>query len=157
MQQRKPLTIYDLETLIDAAERIISTAQFNFMDYDEEGNYIVQSISHEDHSTLRNRWLDGMKKSYLCFRYNEELHDISFQEAIELPLATIKDKYLKDYLYKLRNILRKDSADFIFQVIPNDIPDSYLDDLLALRWKENLKLWTIQWGMKKKQINDLVD
>ena len=27
----------------------------------------------------------------------------------------------------------------------SEISDEYLDNLMALRYKENLKLWTIQW------------
>jgi len=35
-------------------------------------------------------------------------------------------------------------------VVPEEVPDSYLDDLLALRWRENLKLWTIQWARSQE-------
>lgn len=27
----------------------------------------------------------------------------------------------------------------------------FLDNLLALRWRENLKLWTIQWDREKRE------
>lgn len=75
-----------------------------------------------------------------------------------MPLQEIKGEYLKDVLPVARGILRKDTSDFgdCF-VVSDEVPDSYLDDLLALRWRENLKLWTMQWEREKKEKEDAND
>ena len=149
--QRRVLSIYNLEELNDAAEYIISTAQFNFADFDDDGNYIAFDMYAEERSVWRDRWFEESRNHYLCFRHNEELHRISFADAVEMSLAEIKENYLKKHLRKLRNILRKDPAYLNGFVVSNDVPDSYLDDLLALRWKENLKLWAMQWDKKRNK------
>lgn len=156
MQQRKPLTIYDLEALTNAAEYIISTAQFNFIDYDDDGNYISYGAPQEERAARRKKWIAGMKTHYLCFRENEELHSIGFQDALEMPLFEIKEKYLKKHMTKLRNMLRKDSVDLNMAPVSDDVPDSYLEDLLAMTWKETLKLWAIQWdkGWNKMKVSE---
>ena len=55
----------------------------------------------------------------------------------------------------MRGILRKDTSAFgdLF-VVSDEVPDDYLDDLIALRWRENLKLWTIQWDKEKNDGED---
>ena len=45
--------------------------------------------------------------------------------------------------------MRKGTVEYGITV-SSEVPDSYLDDPLALRWRENLKLWTMQWEDKKK-------
>lgn len=157
MQQRKPLTIYDLEALTDAAEYIISTAQFNFIDYDDDGNYIAYGMSREDRNAKREAWIAGMKTHYLCFRENEELRSIGFHNALHLPLSEIKEKYLKEHMAKLCNMLRKDSEDLNMAPISDDVPDSYLEDVLALAWKATLKLWAIQWDKDWNNPKDFVE
>ena len=142
------LNIYNLEQLNDAAEYIISSAQFTFPNFDDDGNYIVHIHSPEERHAYLTDWLSQSKTHYLCFRENEELHQLSFNDALEIPLSEVKEKYLKDYLRKLRNILRKGTMGLGY-VVSESVPDEYLDNLLALRWKENLKLWTIQWQHKK--------
>ena len=69
-----------------------------------------------------------------------------------MPLDEIKEKYLKDVLPMMRGILRKDTSAFgdLF-VVSDEVPDSYLDDLLALRWRENLKLWAMQWDKERQK------
>ena len=142
------INIYDLEQLNDAAEYIISSAQFTFPNFDDDGNYITHIHSPEERHAYLTDWLGQSKTHYLCFRENEELHKLSFNDALEIPLSEVKGKYLKDYLRKLRNILRKGTTELGY-VVSQSVPDEYLDNLLALRWKENLKLWTIQWQHKK--------
>ena len=137
------LTIYDLEALHDAAEHIISTAQFNFFQFDEDGNYIYMSV--EDRHALLEDWINASKNHYLCFRENNELHQINPYDAMEMSLAEIKEKYLKDYLKKLCMILRKDAADLNGVTVSDEVPDSYLEDMIALRWRGNLVLWAMQW------------
>jgi len=149
--ERKVLTIYDLEDLNYAAEYIISTAQFKFYEFDEDGNDIAFGMRPEEHYARLQEWIEESKNHYLCFRYNEELHQIGFYDALDMTLSEVKEKYLKDYLKKLRNILRKDPAWMNGVVVSANVPDSYLDDLLALRWLENLKLWAIQWDKSRER------
>ena len=157
MQQRKPLTIYDLEALSDAAEYIISTAQFNFIDYDDDGNYIAYGMPQEERAARREEWIAGMKTHYLCFRENEELRSIGFHDALHLPLSEIKERYLKAHMTKLRNMLRKDSVDLNMAPVSDDVPDSYLEDLLATAWRTTLKLWAIQRDKEWNKPKDFKD
>ncbi len=62
----------------------------------------------------------------------------------------IIDKFLKPYLNKARNMMRKGSYDFTPLKVSDDISAEYLDNLFALRYKENLKLWTIQFDDEKE-------
>lgn len=146
----RELTVYDIEELNNAAEYIISSAQFNFCDFDEDGNYIALDMYEEERKLWREKWLEEAAGNYLCFRDNAELRTIDFGDALEMTLSGIKEKYIGRYLRKLRNILRKDPMYMNDFTIPYEIPDSYLDDLLAIRWRENLKLWIMQWRHKQE-------
>lgn len=147
------LTVWDLEDLHYIAEEVIVKLRYEASSYDDEGNYIPLTLSGEDREDFISRAIqyeiEHESTDYLNFRENEELRRISFSKALDMPLETIKEIYLKDVLAKARNILRKDSM-FLGCVPSPEIPDSYLDDLLALRWRENLKLWTIQWEDKER-------
>lgn len=78
--------------------------------------------------------------------------DLHFQaEALDMPLSVIRETYLKDVLTKARNILRKGTLQCGDYTISDEVPDSYLDDLLALRWRENLKLCAVQWKKYKEE------
>lgn len=152
MRAPKVVTIYDLEDLHYMAETVIVDLRYRLYDYDEEGNWVwdsYESMTEEERYALREanmeRWAREMKTSYLQFRYNEELRKISFVEALEMPLQTIKEKYLKDVLVKARNILRKGTMECSMMVVSDEVPDSYLDDLLAYRWRGNLVLWAMRW------------
>lgn len=150
---RKTLSVWDLEDLHYIAEEVIVKLRFDRCFYDDEGNYLFDNLSEEEFENLYTQARDYRSEhrntDYLNFRENEELRRISFSKALDMPLETIKEIYLKDVLNKARNILRKDSM-FLGCVPSPEIPDSYLDDLLALRWRENLKLWTIQWEDKER-------
>ena len=149
--EKRVLTIYDLEDIQNAAEYIVSSLQFNGYQYDEQGNYIADELRKE--GELENRfeaWRAGVKTNPLCFRENEQFRTIPFVDALEMPLKEIKEQYLAQYLPMMRGILRKGTMEY--GIVPSEeIPDSYLDDLLALRWRENLKLWAMQWDHKRKE------
>lgn len=150
MIEKEILTIYDLEGLQNTAEYIVSSVQFNGMSYDEQGNYIADRLTEEELEKRMKAWKTGAKSNPLCFRKNEQLRALSFRDALEMPLKEIKEIYLVQYMSMLRGILRKGTMEY--SVVPSEeIPDSYLDDLLALRWRENLKLWTMQWECKRKE------
>ncbi len=103
-------------------------------------------------------WKELRHNNFLDFRENEELQKISFSEALYMPLETIKEKYLKDVLPKARGIMRKGTMTILCPyAVSDELPDSFLDDLLALRWRENLKLWTIQWDQDKEQSGEKRD
>lgn len=146
--KQKQLTVNDLEQLNDAAEYIVSSAQFLFPSYNDEGEYIGQISTNEERMCRIERWYLQASSHPLCFRQNEELRKITFHDALYMPLSEVKEKYLKDHMAKLRSILRKGTIEQEFSVA-DSVPDDYLEDLLALRWKENLKLWTIQWENDK--------
>jgi len=150
------VTIYDLEELHELVEEVIIQMRISPYCYDEDGSYIALTFSDADREAVITTWLEGRKTNYLCFRENEELHKISFSEALDMSLETIKEKYLRTHLKKMRCILRKGLAE-LSMAVSDDVPDAYLDDLLALRWKENLKLWTIQWDQKKSEQSSKAD
>ena len=142
--ESKVLTLYDLGDLNRTAEEVITTAQFRFWEIDEDGNHIVFGTSSEERHVRLLDWVEESKNNYLCFRMNEELHQIRAQEALNMTFSEAKERYLKRYLKKLRNILRKDTL-YAGVIVPENIPDSYLDDLLAMKWLDALRLWAVQW------------
>ena len=44
-----------------------------------------------------------------------------------------------------------ETAKFTVKAVGDDVPDSFLDDLLALRWKENLKLWLTYFSCSEEK------
>ena len=146
------LTVWDLEDLHFVAEDVITGLRFNRYYFDDGGNYIMDRIPKEAWHEIFEKERASAKTNYLNFLENEELHQITFHDAVHMPLDEIKEKYLKDILPVARGILRKDTSAFgDFFVVSDEVPDSYIDDLLALRWKENLKLWTMQWDKDKEK------
>lgn len=152
------LGVWDQEDLHNVAETVIVDLRYRRYYFDDEGNYIMDQLSKEEREEAFEKHDANARKDYLNFRANEELHQLSFRDAFYMPLEDIKEKYLKDVLPVARGILRKDTRDFGYLfVVSDEVPDSYLDDLLALRWRENLKLWTIQWDKDKEQTDDRSD
>lgn len=146
------LSIWDREELHNVAEDVIVGLRYCRHRYDDEGNYIMHQLSKKERLALFEKFDAIAKKDYLNFDENEDLHQLSFHDARYMPLEEIKEKYLKDVLPVARGILRKDTTDFGYLfVVSDEVPDSYIDDLLALRWRENLKIWTIQWDNDKSK------
>lgn len=148
------LTVWDLEELCSLAEEVIIRLRDELAWYDDQGNRLFDSLSGKEReefaSSAAIHDLIHRGTNYLDFRSSGELHRLSFSDALELPLDTIKETYLKDILPKARHILRKDSL-LLGRAPSDEIPDSYLDDLLALRWREGLRLWAIQWDDRKEK------
>lgn len=148
MRNAREMNIYDLEGLQAIAEDIIVSAQHSYWNYDDEGNYL--DISEDERDRRMFEWIENIKDQPLCVRKCEALKKLSFYDVLDMPLKEIKETFLKDYLRTLRGIFRKGTGNF--EHVPSeDIPDEYLDDLLALKYKEYLKLWTMQWDMVKKR------
>ena len=146
------LTVWDLEELHFIAEDVITGLRYERFCFDSDGNYIMDKIPKETWPELIEKAHANARTDYLNFRENEELHRLTFHDAVRMPLDEIKEKYLKGILPVARGILRKDTSAFgDFFVVSDEVPDSYIDDLLALRWKENLKLWTMQWDKVKEK------
>lgn len=146
------LSIWDQEDLHNVAEDVIVGLRYHRYYFDDEGNYIMRQLSEKERHAVYEKCGANAKNDYLNFDENEELHQLSFHDALYMPLEEIKEKYLKDVLPVARGILRKDTTDFgYFFVVSDEVPDSYIDDLLALRWRENLKIWTIQWDRDKRK------
>lgn len=146
--QQKILGLHDIEDLSYLAEEVLQEIRFNGYRYDDEGNTIFSSMSEEEITSKCVEFLEDSKNNYLEFRDNEVLKKISFSEAFEMELSEIKDKYLKNILKKARGIMRKASLP-ISMLFLDEIDDEYLDNLLAIRWRENLKLWIIHWSFEE--------
>lgn len=122
--------------------------------YDDDGNHIAETYINQDEE-YSDRKIDDIwknhkehrKESYLNFRENEELRKISFSDACNMSLQEIKNKYLASILGKAKNIMRKGTL-HPYDIPSPNIPDEYLEDLFALLWREDLKIWAIQWDKK---------
>ncbi len=156
MKGAKVLTVWDQEELHFIAEEVIVNLRHELYWYDDNGKRAFEGLRDEKRTAAM---IQAIKKQqslgnedYLNFPDNETLHRITFSEALEMPLTTIKETYLREVLPKARNIMRKGTMVFLYEV-SEEVPDSYLDDLLALRWRENLKLWTMQWehGQERRE------
>ncbi len=149
--QPNELDITDIEGLHYLADYVLSMLEMSGYLYDEEGNNIVEyhidQGGKDSDSKLEAIWKTHnahRMESYLNFRENEELHKISFSDVCNLSFEEIKNKYLSDILQKARNIMRKGTL-HPFDVPSPKISDEYLDNLLALCWRDDLKLWAIRW------------
>lgn len=148
------LTIWDQEDLHYNAEELLLYLRSHFYWYDAEGDNIFLGLPEEERDAALTEAFRRQEalgdRNYLDIPENHELRKITFFDAMHMPLEEIKEKYLKFFLPKARNMLRKGSP-FYFGVVSDEVPDSYLDDLLALRWRENLKLWTIRWDERREK------
>jgi len=149
MRGAKALTVWDQEELHYVAEEVIVGLRHVLYWYDDDGNSALEGLQGEARAAAMFQALEKQEQlgdeDYLNIPENERLRQLTFSDALEMPLRTIKEKFLKDVLPKARNIMRKGTMVYDC-VVPEEVPDSYLDDLLALRWRENLKLWTMQWA-----------
>jgi len=156
MHGQRALTIWDQEELHYVAEEVIVRLRHELYWYDDNGKRAFEGLRGEERAAAMFQALEKQDQlgdeNYLNFPENERLRQITFSEALGMPLRTINETYLKDVLPKARNIMRKGTMVFQYEV-SEEIPDSYLDDLLALRWRENLKLWTMQWehGLERRE------
>ncbi len=140
----------DIENLNFLAEEVLMQLRYEGYRFDNEGNdkfpYQENNDNKEARDAAMRAWVDSLNEDHsLEFRDNRTLQQITFGEALEMPYTEIKENYLKDYLPMMRALMRKDNLCVGYSV-SDDVSDDFLDDLMALRWKENLKLWTMQWG-----------
>ena len=149
------LTVWDLEDLHYIAEEVLIRLRHDLYWYDDEGEDVFSGLTGKEreqailHALARQEELGD--RHYLDFQGNRELQRLTFHDALEMPLETIREKYLDYVLPKARNILRKGTL--VYGVtVSDEVPDRYLDDLLALRWRENRKLWTMQWDHQKRRM-----
>jgi len=149
MKGARVLTVWDQEELHFVAEEVLVKLRHALYSYDDSGERAFENLREEERAAAMCQAIEKQERlgneDYLNFPENEELRRITFSEALEMPLAVIKETYLKDVLPKARNIMRKGTMVFLYEV-SEEVPDRYLDDLLALRWRENLKLWAVQWA-----------
>lgn len=142
----------DIENLNYLAEEVLMQLRYEGYRYDDEGNDKFPYQEGNENSDTRlaamQVWMESLKEDHpLEFRDNRKLQGITFGEALEMSFAEIKEKYIKDYLPMMRALMRKDNLCIGYSV-SDEVTDDFLDDLMALRWRENLKLWTMQWGHK---------
>lgn len=151
------LNYEDLENLNFLAEDVLHELRFNYYFYNDDGDCIKYDNSENKDILLeKNIQLLNDEKHYLEFRNNKELKKISFAEAVKISHKELIDKYLGRYLAKARGIMRKGSFPLTLMKVSNDISDEYLNNLFALRFKENLKLWTKYWEIERNE-NGKVD
>lgn len=144
----KVLTVWNQEELHYVAEEVIVQLRYRSYSFDEKGNWIYDKLTEDERREGLERQIST--PGFLDFGENEALRRINFGEALYMPFSDIKESYLKDVLPKARSILRKGTLEYGC-VVSDEVSDSYLDDLLALRWRENLKLWTMQWDTAKRR------
>lgn len=138
---RRLLTMHDFEELNELAEEVITTLWFVRCFYDEKtATDLSLSLSKEQLTEHLRQQIETAKFDYLNFAENEELQQFTFIEALKLSFQEIKEKYLKDTLPFARKLMREDPRLDYQAVVTEEVADDFLDDLLALRWKENLKL-----------------
>lgn len=89
----------------------------------------------------------------LNFEENEKLHVFTFQAARELSLEEIRWSYLFNIIPIARDICRRDPQGLYGEIVGESVDDEYLDDLLAFRWKENLKRWAKLWDRQRKRMS----
>lgn len=147
------LTVYDQELLHYLAEEVLMELRFSGFLYDEEGNRRIlrKEDAEEDawfHEALE-RFYEESPRNNFDFLQNPELRKLRFRDALEMPFSVIKETYLRADLAKARGMMRKGGIEGL--TVSEEVPDSYLDDLIALRWRENLKLWTMQWEKEKEK------
>ena len=142
----KVLTLNDLEDLNFLAEDVLHELRFHPYMYTDDGDY-NSHYDAKERMELQELLIDEVKQSRfpLEFRNNKMLEQISFEEAVHMSHQKIIENFLKDYLQKFRGVMRKGSFPLTPFVVSEEITDNYLDNLFALRYKENLKLWTLQY------------
>jgi len=117
-----------IDDILENMEEVIVNLRHKLYSYDNDGNPAFTGLRKEERAAA-------------LIQAVEEQDSLGDEDYLNFPE---KEKYLKNVLSKARNIMRKGTMVFLYEVSA-EIPDSYLDDLLALRWRENLKLWAIQW------------
>jgi hypothetical protein len=153
MMRVETLGLHDIDDLNYLAEEILIELRHNGFLYDEEGNKC--HFTKEELYSKNEEFIKNANENYLDFSDNETLKNISFSDALWMELCVIKEKYLKDILKKACRLIRKDTMHNLM-VVSDEVDDEYLNNLFALRWRENLKLWTMQWNFKEKLAAKLI-
>lgn len=149
------LTWQDQEDLHFFAEEILLELGCCRFWYDEDGNHVVRGLQGEERDEALTRALKQQDalgdQDYLTYE-NKELQQLTFNDMLWMPLDTVKKKYLKGVLTKARNILRNGTSGVnLGRVVSDEVPDCYLEDLLALRWREIVKIWSVHWDENRKK------
>ena len=147
MGEIRELTIYDFEELWYAATELVYQILMFGMFLDEDGNY-VEYDEERAAAWLETRKTDPRFK-YLNFRGCEELKQLTLADACELSANEILEKYLSATLPIYHKAMRNGNHILIGYRVSDDIPDTYLDQLFAMAWKADLKIWALQWTKEK--------
>lgn len=133
------LGLHDIVELNDLAEKVLTSFRLIGWHYDDEGNYLQSDSSNEQMNNLLKECYEILQYDWLDFKRNEILRSFSFNDCLYMDIEQIKTKYLANILKKARNIMRKDHT-ICGMIVSDEVDDEYLDNLLAIRWRENLKL-----------------
>lgn len=140
----KTIVINGFEEINNLAEDVIVGLRFSRYQYDAEGKDGLCNLSADEVQAKIMYQVKNAEFDYLNFAENKELRSLSLFSAVYMPLQEIKEKYLYDILPMARGIMRNDPRLEHGVVVSDEVPDEVLDNFLALRWKENLKLWLVQ-------------
>ncbi len=143
----KELTIYDFEELWYAATELVYQILMEGMMLDEDGNY----AGYDEKRSVA--WIEtrntDLRFKYLNFRECEELKQFTLADVCDLSASKILEKYLSATLPIYHKAMRSGTHLLIGYRVSNDIPDTYLDQLFAMAWKADLKMWALQWDKEK--------
>ena len=149
MNDVSEMTIYDFEDLWYAATELVFQIFIYGTMIDDEGNYADYDEEREK-AWIETRNTDPRFK-YLNFRECEELKHFTLSEACELSASEILEKYLYATLPIYHKAMRSGNHLLIGYRAADDIPDEYLDQLFAMAWKADLKMWALQWDKEREK------
>lgn len=140
--------IWELEELVESV--IVDLRNTDFL-YTAEGDCLPSELSVEERRLLREKHIANQDINIFQFITNPKLRSITFEEAVRMTLEDIYEKFLTpEVLKKVRQILRKDPRQCYGKIVSEDIHDSILNQYIAIRWKENLKIWAMQHEVGKE-------
>lgn len=138
---KKFLTIYNLEELSFIASELVYRLYMNRFTIDNNGNY----KEYDGNITNESRF------KYLNFKNCEELREISITEACDLSIDEIKEEYLSEIIPIARKSFREDNLLGLGMIAKSDIPDDFLDALFCIAWKNDLKIWSLNYEREREE------
>ena len=134
--------IWELENLVEQV--VVDMRAMGYL-YTSDGDSISLELSVEDRCRMLDEHIASLSADVFNFVSNPTLTQITFKEAVEMEVEDIYQLYLSpEILQKVRGILRKDPRLCYSQIVADEVTDEMLNQYIAVRWKENLKIWTLQ-------------
>lgn len=144
--------IWKLENFVEKV--VVDMRSTGFL-YTSTGDRISTDVCLGERQQSLEEHIENSKNDMFNFASNPLLSNISFEKAVGMSLEEIFDSFLtSDVLSKVRGILRKDSRNYYGMVVSDEISDDFLNQLIAIRWRENLKLWSMQHEVARDLCTD---